>query len=595
MASDQAASAQNEVLMTLTQYPFFQNFGPELLAQLADVAVYRVVARGDHLLTQGQLNSNLYILLQGRLSVLVDGARVATLDKAGDLVGEMSVISHRPCSATILADTDVELYLLRADELKNKRGPDEDKIQLLLYRIYSQVLADKLDLTNQKAKRIEEMNSRLENAQEQLRHINQELELKVEERTLALKLKTEDLMNVNQKMEARNAEVVASHRKLEELYANRSSTMEHLQDLYKNHLVPLRFSLDSLVGTGDEQTRRATNEARSEIEQALQLLEPIASLYSTELAMRSKRVLLADSNKKQQINVKMALGGTGVKLDIVGSMDEARDKLDQNFDILFVDSTMLELAGAAVVKNPNTKLVLMTSEPVPKYLPDLMKLTFMPNIVSRSDEDRTFTIKNIMTTMTKLISQDLFGLEKYLAWGVEAHTSPVTHSNDRTKLIHEMEQYFESLGIRRTNRERMAVVCEELLMNAIYDAPADSSGKSLYNHLPRTVEVSLAPEHHGKFRYATDGMFCAVSVEDPFGALSGTTILKYLQSCYGGEAGTYNKQKGGAGRGLHQIVENSDLVVFNIQPGRRTEVIALFNVDPKANPIDYPTFHLFIS
>lgn len=593
MSNDQTATAQHEVITTLLQYPFFQNFGPELLAQLAEVAVYRVVGRGDHLLTQGQLNSNLYILLEGRLSVLVDGARVATLEKAGDLIGEMSVISHRPCSATILADTDVELYLLRADELKNKRGPHEDKIQLLLYRIYAQVLADKLELTNQKAKRIEEMNTRLEAAQDQLRHANQELEQKVEDRTSALKMKTDDLINVNQKLESRNTEVTASHRKLEELYANRSRTMEHLQSLYRDHLIPLRFSLDGLSETGDQNTKRSTQEARTEIEQAIQLLEPITSLYSAELAMKSKRVLLADSNKKQQINVKMALGGTGVKLEIVDSV-EASKKLDSEFDILFVDSTMLEVASAALAKNPGTKVVLMTSQPVPNYLPDLLKLTYMPNIVSRSDEDRTFTIKNIMTTMTKLISQDLFGIEKYLAWGIETHSHAVKHSKDRAVLIQNMEQYFEGLGVRRTNRERMAAVAEELLMNAIYDAPADANRKSLYNHLPRTVDVTLAAEHQGKFRYATDGMFCAVSVEDPFGGLSGATILKYLQSCYGGEAGTYNVQKGGAGRGLHQIVENSDLVVFNIQPGRRTEVIALFNVDPKANPIDYPTFHLFI-
>ena len=239
MGNDQAATAHNEVLNTLLQYPFFQNFSPELLTQLAEVAVYRVVARGDHLLTQGQLNSNLFILLEGRLSVLVDGARVASLDKAGDLIGEMSVISHRPCSATILADTDVELYLLRADELQAKRGPHEDKIQLLLYRIYSQVLADKLEMTNQKAKRIEEMNNRLESAQDQLRTANQELEQKVEERTTALKVKTSDLMSVNQKLESRNAEVTASHRKLEELYTNRSRTMEHLQSLYKDHLIPI--------------------------------------------------------------------------------------------------------------------------------------------------------------------------------------------------------------------------------------------------------------------------------------------------------------------------------------------------------------------
>jgi CRP-like cAMP-binding protein/CheY-like chemotaxis protein len=595
MSQGNTAAALQEVIDTLERFPFFTAFEPALLQQLAQVAVYRVVGKGDNLLTQGQINSNLYILLSGQLGVLVDNVRVASLSAPGDLVGEMSVISHRSCSATVLADTDAELYVIRADELKARKGPDEELIQLLLYRIYSQVLADKLELTNQKAKRIEEMNLRLENSQEQLRRINLELEQKVEERTSALKQKTEDLMNLNSKLEARNAEVMASHRKLEELYASRSSTMARLQKLYKDHLVPLSFALDSLILTGDEKMRRATTSARSEILQTINLLEPISSLYSTELAMRSKKVLLADSNKKQQINVRMALGGTGVNMEIAGSAEEAKEKLASQYDILFIDSEMLPLAGEVVAKNPHTKVVLMTSDYIPNYLPDLAKLSFMPNIVSRSEEDRTFTIKNIVTTVTKLISQDLFGLEKYLAWGAEVKEHAVTASKLRGELNQSMDQYFENLGIRRTNRERIAAVTEELLMNAIYDAPIDANGKSTFNHLPRTVEVNLSPEQYGRLRYATDGMFIAVSVEDSFGALSGTTILKYLQSCYGGQAGEMNRQKGGAGRGLHQIVENSDLVVFNLQPGRRTEVIALFNVDPKANKIQYPTFHLFIS
>ena len=185
MSNNSTALHQDEVFQTLLQFPFFANFGEQLLGQLAQVAEFRVVAKGDTLLHQGQLNSNLYILLSGRLGVLVDNARVANLEKPGDLVGEMSVISKRPCSATIVADADTELYVLRADELAERKGETEDRVQLVLYRIYSQVLADKLELTNQKAKRIEEMNHRLGLAQEELQSANEELEQKIQDRTSA--------------------------------------------------------------------------------------------------------------------------------------------------------------------------------------------------------------------------------------------------------------------------------------------------------------------------------------------------------------------------------------------------------------------------
>jgi hypothetical protein len=137
-----------------------------------------------------------------------------------------------------------------------------------------------------------------------------------------------------------------------------------------------------------------------------------------------------------------------------------------------------------------------------------------------------------------------------------------------------------------------------MLMNAIYDAPTSSEGKSLYNHLERCTELQLKPEEQGLIRFATDGMFIAVSVQDPFGSLKGSTILRYLERNYsgGGIDGQIHEDPGkaGAGRGLHQIVENSDLVVFNLESGKKTEVIALFNVDVKTATTKTPSFHLFL-
>lgn len=133
-------------------------------------------------------------------------------------------------------------------------------------------------------------------------------------------------------------------------------------------------------------------------------------------------------------------------------------------------------------------------------------------------------------------------------------------------------------------------------MNAIYDAPVGPDGKSCYNHLPRTQELTLKPEEQGLVRYGTDGMLVAISVQDPFGSLKGSILLKYLEANYSGEAAGLNaaEGKGGAGRGLHQIVENSDLVVFNVDSGKKTEAIALFNVEAKESSNQNPSFHLFL-
>jgi CRP-like cAMP-binding protein len=559
----------------------FEGFSPQIIDDLAGVSELLEIAPHAEILKQGQSNEYLHFLVDGTVGVYVDGGRVSRLSTKGDLLGEMSLISIKKVSATIVAETPVTLARVNTRIFFDNSGPNRDHYHATLYRIYATVLSEKLSMTNQRAKKFEELNANLTAAHAELEAANQNLEKKVEERT--------------QKLEQQNAELSAGKSKLEDVMNSRRILFGKLYEFHTQHLLPLKGLLDDLHRNDLQNT--VIQDARTMAFDVQELLGPLTIQYSSEQAMKSKRVLLADSNKKQQIVAKMALGGSGVELDYVSNPEEGAAKIaSKDYDLLFVDSEMVELANLFKTKNPQAGLVLMTSTQIPTYLPALKKMDSIPHIVSRDETDRVFSVKNIMTTATKLLSRDLFGLEKYLSWGVELHAKTIFASDQRAQLIQDVDQYFERLGIRRANRDRIRLVTEEMLMNAIYDAPAGADGKALYNHLPRSVDVKLKAEEQGQLRFATDGMFVAVSVQDPFGSLNSHTILRYLEHNYAGTANDLNEKekKGGAGLGLHQIVENADLVVFNIDPGKKTEVIALFNVEVKEAINKNPSFHLFV-
>lgn len=571
-----------DLIRVLHAFPLLDGFPPNLVKDLAEASEVLVIPPNTMILQQGQMNEHLYFLVDGLVGVYVDSGRVSKMQRKGDLLGEMSVISKKPVTASILSETEVTLVRLDSKFFLDIHGPDRDLYLSILYRIYATVLADKLSSTNQKAKHFEELTIQLTATQKELEEANAGLELKVEERTAQL--------------EEQNGALVASVRKMEELMVNKKSLFQKLSDFHSHNLSPLKTLLD-------EARQRLPNEtvigdARHVVFDIQQLLVPILSQYSSEQALQSKRVLLADSNKKQQLIAKMTLGGSGVVLDIASTVEEGKAKLETtNYDLVFVDTHMLELGNLVTEKLPSADLVLMTSENLLSYFPALKALTTIPNIVSRDEGDRLFTVKNILTTVNKLLGRDLFGLEKYLSWGVDVQSRPVVGSRSRSDVVSDVIAYFEKVGIRRANRDRIAIVVEEMLMNAIYDAPTDSSGKSLYNHYERTQEVILKPSEQGQVRFATDGMAIAVSVLDPFGSLKGSTLLRYLEHNYGGLTQDINsgESKGGAGRGLHQIVENSDLVVFNVEPGKKTEAIALFNVEVRETERLTPTFHWFVN
>lgn len=574
--------------------PFFAELPRILLDEIEDIIQVIRYEPGEEILKQGDMNRSLYFLVIGTIDVYVDGGLVASLSKKGDLLGEMSVITNKPCSATIKTKTPVDVFSIDADELKRASKQTDEYIEHVLYRLYAHILTDKVHATNQKAKYFEDLSSGLKVAQEELRSANEHLEQKVADRTKELEIKTRDLQESNLRLEQKNTEMLASHKKLEELYQTRDITFSKLDELYENSLQPFYFKMKELhvqlVGEQREDIALGMRHAKD----LMVLVKPLVESFQSEKSIQSKRVLLLEPVKKQQTIAKMALGGTGVDLKIVATLEEAKDALlDGGADILLLSSDCSEMLGFIKNNYPGIKTVLMSSEKMTELIDHLRGLDFTPNIVSRDDEDRTFTIKNIMTTVTKLASSNIFGLEKYLSWGVETQEVFVQRSDQRSQLNEEMVAFFKSYGVRSSILSQVSIVVEEMLMNAIYDAPVDEEGNSLFNHMNRKELIELKEEQYSKLRYALDGTLLAVSVMDPFGSLSGKVILNYLESCYEDRAGQLNEEKGGAGRGLHQIIENSDLVVFNVHPGNQTEVICLFNIVPGVTGSMESSFHFF--
>ena len=84
--------------------------------------------------------------------------------------------------------------------------------------------------------------------------------------------------------------------------------------------------------------------------------------------------------------------------------------------MLCVDMDLIDLAKIAKERYLYIQIVFMTSESIPVYLTMLLEHTHLSNIVSRDEGDRSFTLNNNLTTVSKLLNQDFFGLETYLSW-----------------------------------------------------------------------------------------------------------------------------------------------------------------------------------
>ena len=374
-----------------------------------------------------------------------------------------------------------------------------------------------------------------------------------------------------------------------ECFSVKTEDFDHVHPKDKDHFDSLLYRIYASILV--ERLNR-TNEKARLFEIANRELQRV-QVDLQELG--EKNVLLVESNKKQQVIARMAVGGTGVRMDIANTKEEAEIFVGKNkYDAILCEEAFLDILITAHKNKIAPHLVLLTATDVTSNLHTMKGLPFVDNIMSRDPDDRSLTVRSLLTTMTKVLNRNLFGMEKYLSWGAEVHMKNVRSSKQREELKEEMLGYFKQSGIRKTILDRVYLVMEEMLMNAIFDAPTDDKGQPIYNHLSRKIEINLEKDQESIMRYAFDGTMIAISVEDPFGGLTKDLLIRYLESCYEGKAGTLNLNKGGAGRGLHMIIENSDLTIFNVKRGIRTEVISLFNLDAGRRE-HKPSFHYFFS
>jgi CRP-like cAMP-binding protein/CheY-like chemotaxis protein len=590
-----------EVASDFKDYPFFKSFSENLILQIATMADVKNFKSGEFILLEGQQNSLLYFLNKGQVDVRLKGELLVQLDRKGEVLGEMSVISHLPVSTDIRALSNVECYTLNTQDLSVVPVKDRDLVQTLLYRIFADILTDRLRTTNNKARQFEITNRDLIKAQEDLKSINHSLEDQVHERTKDLLFKTEQLEKTRDQLEKHNMVLSTGFKKLADANANREKSLKLVEGLLDLHIKPVAKYLASLSKSSaqDSSVQELIVQIRNEHVQLEKKVTHLNQLFQSEATGESHRVLLLEPEKKQQIVAKMALGGTGVKLDVAQDIEVGKALLQENsYDLIFCEITMGEVLLKARELNFAGEMVLVNPHALKDSLQNIKSLDFVDNLISRDPEDRTFNVKSIVTTVTKILNRDYYGLEKYLGWGVEIHKLDLKRSDQRNEAIEEMQNQLKSLGVRGTLLERCAIVAEEMLMNAIYDAPVDQSGKHLFNHLPRTEKVNWEqnlPGLSSQLQFACDGNLVAVAVVDPFGSLPKKILIEYLEKNYMSaiENVNANQNKGGAGRGLHQIIENSDLTIFNVRKGFKTEAIALFNIDVNKDKIKEPSLSYF--
>jgi len=307
--------------------------------------------------------------------------------------------------------------------------------------------------------------------------------------------------------------------------------------------------------------------------------------------LRESSILVVHPDRKTQRTVHRVLGATGHRIDIADDVDQATRILPHVVPLLVIIDGALATAphaepllAAASAKGARACMALLAGsfDAVPRIIGTGALTNLLVHPMPVLAEELTVTAQ-------KLIRNDLFGVEKYLLWGTELQTALVTRASQRTHLVDQIAESVRARGGSARVASMAMLLADELVSNAVHNAPVDASGVHYRKDVARDVEIELDDRHQVRLRWGCDARYLAIEVNDRFGSLDRDTCIKSLARSDVRETG------GGAGMGITLCYRSCDHLVFNLAPGKRTEIIALVDVRyPPNERVPASSYNLFV-
>lgn len=306
--------------------------------------------------------------------------------------------------------------------------------------------------------------------------------------------------------------------------------------------------------------------------------------------MLARRIIALSPDKAFAKQLTVALKAAGGMVDAHLSLDElGTGELFAALVVMHLDGAMSDAAAALIARMiGDTRAIAILPRSNLAAVVDLMQRSDrVSGLMVAEDFDTTL----LSAMATRVLAGDIFGLEKHIPWGTQIHSFLVGDYQEKSLCISQISEFAESMSVRRKYRESIEQCLDEMLMNALYDAPVDEQGRPIFSEIPTKTRISLRVEQKVVVQYVCDGKQFAIAVRDSFGTLERSTVLHYLHKCLHGEQ-QIDRKTGGAGLGLYLIANSSSGVYFHVLPGVATEAVCTFDLE--APKIQLESFGFFV-
>ena len=246
--------------------------------------------------------------------------------------------------------------------------------------------------------------------------------------------------------------------------------------------------------------------------------------------------------------------------------------------LLVADGFDLQAVAPRLIELPSLRAIFFGTAPevIEQLIPVALRHAGVAAILSRASFADPPREAELLLVARRLARPAALPFGGHLSWGARGFSLRVTDGEGRAAAVARVEALVTRMGAPNRIAELQGELAHELLMNALYDAPTDGAGHPVYAH-DRKAEVRLSDGDAATIRCASDGVRVAIEVEDRFGRLTREHLFGSLVR--GLQGGAQDRSGGGAGLGLTVVYRNSTALHVEVEPGARTRLTALFELD----------------
>lgn len=136
-------------IQKLRQIPSLAPFDEDGLKGLLTLSKIRQYEPGEYILEEGSYDSWIYFLVSGKVQVSKKGKDLSVLNRTGDIFGEMGIIDGSVRSASVRTIEKTVCLATDASYIDRLTGEDKFAFCYILFRVFAEILANRLRITSE--------------------------------------------------------------------------------------------------------------------------------------------------------------------------------------------------------------------------------------------------------------------------------------------------------------------------------------------------------------------------------------------------------------------------------------------------------------